>query len=257
MRDKGNRNGMCCVTTQKSFSYFTWRRLSDQTVYEPHRRENSPKRDSGRSLSSPDKAMQIIQSSPISLCTRPRELKKRKKKRKRKGKYTRVICLYYLPIQPWAKRAMRTRSRSTEEADVVQRWSVTWFNSESSENSPNTSWSHVALRFMDTWTTQGGNCDGKNKKNKRQHSTSYFSGTGKRHGLVVVSGMALGGNSEERGNTEGRLVLISISQTLHRNTFNSGRWSQTPRVLLRQIHRQQMFGRLVKNTKRGDSPLAR
>lgn len=73
---------------------------------------------------------------------------------------------------------------------------------------------------MDTWRTQGGNCDGKNKKNKRQHSTSYFSGTGKRHGLVVVSGMALGGNSEERGNTEGRIVLISISQTLHRNTFN-------------------------------------
>lgn len=55
-------------------------------------------------------------------------------------------------------------------------------------------------------------CDGQKK-----HSTSYFPGTGKRHGLVVVvvSRMALG---EFRGNVEGYIVWTSIS--LRRNTFN-------------------------------------
>lgn len=82
--------------------------------------------------------------------------------------------------------------------------------------SSNTSWNwnwvvllcDISKKTAGTSRTQGGT------RWSKKHSTLYFPGTGKRHGLVV-SGMALG---EFRGNTEGYIVWISIS--LHRNTFN-------------------------------------
>lgn len=49
---------------------------------------------------------------------------------------------------------------------------------------------------------------------KLNQKTSYFPGTGKRHGLAVVSGMAL---RVFKGETLKAVVLIFIS--LHRNTF--------------------------------------
>lgn len=90
---------------------------------------------------------------------------------------------------------------------------------------------------IDTWwnvTVQ------RKKKRKgvggRKHSTSCFSGTGKRHGLevvVVVSGMALWENSKG-GNTAGCIVMVSIP--LHRNTFihDSGHWSKSLLMLCGQ-----------------------
>lgn len=74
----------------------------------------------------------------------------------------------------------------------------------------------------------------------KKHSTSYFSGTGKRQGLVVVSGMALGAF---RGNVKGYIVWISIS--LHRNTFNFSQVAGTKQSWCRwcfcgENHRQQM-----------------
>lgn len=67
---------------------------------------------------------------------------------------------------------------------------------------PGTESSHVALKNDSGHTsrTQGG------MRWSKKHSTSYFPGTGKRHGLVVVvvSGMALGGI--RGGNVEGYIV---------------------------------------------------
>lgn len=88
---------------------------------------------------------------------------------------------------------------------------------------------------VETSRTQGGM---RWSKKKKKHSTSYFPGTGKRHGLVVVSGMALG---EFRGNAEGYIVWISIS--LHRNTFQlfSGSWDEGMSLMLcGENPRQQM-----------------
>lgn len=87
---------------------------------------------------------------------------------------------------------------------------------------------------VDTARTLGGMVK---KKNIQLH---IFLAQAKRHGLVVVSGMALG---EFMGNTEGYIVWISIS--LHRNTFNCSQVAGTKpsRCLLmlrRENHRQQM-----------------
>lgn len=100
------------------------------------------------------------------------------------------------------------------------------------------------------WTCQGHKveCDGqmhknKNKTNKQskiKHSTSYFPGTGKRHGLVVISGMALW---EFRGNIEGYIVWISIWPHTQYFQLFSGSWNKTvqvPLMLCGENHRQQM-----------------
>lgn len=55
----------------------------------------------------------------------------------------------------------------------------------------------------------------KNKQKNNNIQLHIFLAQVKRHGLVVVSGMALGGI---QGNIEGYIVWISIA--LHRNTFN-------------------------------------
>ena len=60
----------------------------------------------------------------------------------------------------------------------------------------------------------------------KKHSTSYFPGTGKRHGLVVVvvSGMALGGI---RGGERGRLYSLDIHLTTQKYfQLFSGSWKE-------------------------------
>lgn len=85
---------------------------------------------------------------------------------------------------------------------------------------------------VDTSRTLGGML----KKNIQLH---IFLAQVKRHGLVVVSGMALG---EFMGNIEGYIIWISI--LLHRNTFNCSQVAGTKpsRCLLMlrgENHRQQ------------------
>ena len=76
---------------------------------------------------------------------------------------------------------------------------------------PGTELSHVALGFfqmtVNTSRTQGG------VRWSKKHS--YFPGTGKRHGPVVVSEWHSGNSG---GTSKAIIVLISIS--LHRNTSN-------------------------------------
>lgn len=60
------------------------------------------------------------------------------------------------------------------------------------------------------------------KKNIQLH---IFLAQAKRHGLVVVSGMALG---EFMGNTEGYIVWISITQKYFQ--LFSGSWNETIQV---------------------------
>lgn len=103
-----------------------------------------------------------------------------------------------------------------QKKNKTQKWLINtfsfWRSLTSPATLPETELSRVALRYFKKTVgasrTQGGT------RWSKKHSTLYFPGTGKRHGLVV-SGMALG---EFRGNTEGYIVWISIS--LHRNTFN-------------------------------------
>lgn len=80
-------------------------------------------------------------------------------------------------------------------------------------------------------------------KPKQKHSTSYFLAQAKRHGLVVVSGMALGGGIQG-GNIEGYIVWISITLRIQKYfQLFSGSWNQTvwvPLMLCEEMYWQQM-----------------